>query len=34
MDEYSGWVARMKKERREFLTKFGVEDEIIRATGA
>jgi phosphoenolpyruvate carboxykinase (ATP) len=32
--EYREWVARMKKERRDFLTKFGVDAEIIRSTGS
>jgi phosphoenolpyruvate carboxykinase (ATP) len=34
MAEYTDWVARMKKERREFLTKFGIDEAIIQATGA
>lgn len=29
--EYSAWVAKMKAERRSFLEKFDVSDEIIRA---
>lgn len=32
--EYADWVSRMKKERRDFLTKYGVPEEIISATGA
>ncbi|MCD6086642.1 MAG: phosphoenolpyruvate carboxykinase (ATP) [Candidatus Hydrothermae bacterium] len=31
LDEYKEWVARMKKEREEFLRKHGVREEIIRA---
>jgi len=31
MDEYKAWVETMKKERKEFLTKFAVDEEIIRA---
>ena len=34
MDEYNDWVARMKKERREFLTRFGIDAEIIAANGS
>jgi phosphoenolpyruvate carboxykinase (ATP) len=31
-DEYRAWVAKMKKERREFLAKFNIEPAIIDAT--
>jgi phosphoenolpyruvate carboxykinase (ATP) len=34
VEEYRTWVAKMKKERRDFLTKFGVDEEIIQAIGA
>ena len=32
--EYTQWVASMKKQRREFLAKYNVDEEIIRATGS
>lgn len=34
LEEYVHWVAKMKRERREFLTKFGVDADIIEATTA
>ncbi|MEO0252118.1 MAG: hypothetical protein ABIM44_07780, partial [candidate division WOR-3 bacterium] len=29
--EYEEWVSRIKKEREEFLRKYGVGDEIVKA---
>ena len=30
MDQYREWVERMKEERREYLLRMGVEEEILR----
>jgi len=31
LNEYNEWVARIKKEREQFLSKFGVDEKIIKA---